>query len=73
MKRSVYGRTDLTKSLINKAKRVLKKMKEENPNMTWEERNKVVNEICEEYKGNEYYQPIFYGDSINKWWNKNYR
>ena len=73
MKRSIYGRTDLTKKLIARAKRLLSKMKSENPSMTWEERNKIINEIAEPYKNEEMYQPIFYADSVCNWWRKKYR
>lgn len=72
MKRSVYGRTDTTKKAINQAKKELKRMKEENPEMTWQERNVIMNKIGEQYKDNEMYQPIFYGDSVCNWWRKNY-
>lgn len=73
MKRSVYGRTDTTKRAIRQAEKVIKEMKEANPQMTWQERNEAMNKIAEQYKGDEMFQPIFYGDSICKWWNKNWR
>ena len=73
MKRSVYGRTDTTKRAINKAKMVIARAKEDNLQMTWQDRNILMNIIAEQFKDNEMFQPIFYGDSICKWWNKNYR
>ena len=73
MKRSVYSRTDTTKRAIRQAEKVIKEMKEANPQMTWQERNEAMNKIAEQYKNNEMFQPIFFGDSICKWWNKNWR
>ena len=73
MKRSVYSRTDTTKRAIRQAEKVIKEMKEANPQMTWQERNESMNKIAEQYKNNEMFQPIFFGDSICKWWNKNWR
>ena len=73
MKRSVYSRTDTTKRAIRQAEKVIKEMKETNPQMTWQERNEAMNKIAEQYKGDEMFQPIFFGDSIYKWWNKNWR
>lgn len=73
MKRSVYSRTDTTKRAIRQAEKVIKEMKEANPQMTWQERNEAMNKIAEQYKDNEMFQPIFFGDSICKWWNKNWR
>ena len=73
MKRSVYSRTDTTKRAIRQAEKVIKEMKEANPQMTWQERNEAMNKIAEQYNGDEMFQPIFFGDSICKWWNKNWR
>lgn len=73
MKRSSYGRTDLTKSIIRKTERILEKMKTQNPCMTWKERNIIMSEISNNYKDEFMFQPIMFGDSICKWWNKKYR
>lgn len=72
MARSGYGRTDITKKAISEAKRVLEKMKESNPSMSWQERNVVMNEIGKKYENQFLFQTIMFGDSINKWWRKKY-
>jgi hypothetical protein len=73
MKRNGYGRTDLTKSIIGKAKRVLEKMKAQNPNMSWQERNVVINEMVKKYESEFMFQPIMFSDSVCKWWKNKYR
>ena len=72
MARSSYGRTDITKKAINEAKRVIAKMKESNPSMSWQERNVVMIEIGKKYENEFLFQTIMFGDSVCKWWNKKY-
>lgn len=72
MKKGYYSRTDITKKAINKAKMVIKNAKEENPTMTWQDRNILMSTIANLYKDDEFFQPIMFCDSVCKWWNKNY-
>ena len=72
MKRSIYGRTDTTKSAIRKAERVIANAKKESPLMTWQDRNILMNIVADLYKDDEMFQPIYYCDSVCKWWNKRF-